>query len=153
MGCVSCSELPREGEDVLLLPSGLFRRLVRRSVNADWGLGNDGEERSKKEVGAFSVEVHRQRSIELGGRDTEGYDWDGDGGASNLGSWVGDGPQWRKVGAVRSKDNVVRWVEGNLVATVGGGIAGLGGIDSEHVRGHFRREIIDHDCKFLRKSR
>lgn len=134
------------------MPSGLFGCLVWGSVNADRCLRNDGEERSEEEVGTFSIEVHRQRSIELGGWDTEGYDWDGDGGASNLGSWVGNGTEWWKVGTVCRKDDVVRWVEGNFVATVGGSIAGLSGIDSEHVRGHFRREIIDHDGELLRES-
>ena len=152
MGCVSRRELPREGEDVLSLPSGLFWCLVRDSVNADWCLGNDGEERSEKEVGTFSVEIHRQRSIELGGWDAEGYHGDRDGRAGNLGSWVGDGTEWWKVGAVCSEDNVVGWVEGNLVPTIRGGIAGLGGIDSEHVGGHLRGEVIDHDGELLRES-
>lgn len=138
MGCVSRGELSREGKDVLPLPSGLLRCLVRRSVNADRCLRNDGEERSEEEVGAFGVEVHRQRSIKLGGRDTEGYDWDGDRGTSNAGSWVANGTEWWEVGTVCSKHNVVGRVEGNLVATVGGSIAGLGGIDSEHMRGHLR---------------
>lgn len=51
-----------------------------------------------------------------------------------------------------SKDNVVGWIEGNLVATVGGSVAGLGRVDSEHVRGHLRREIVDHDGELLRES-
>jgi hypothetical protein len=58
---------------------------------------------------------------------------------------VRDGAERWKVGAVGGKDNIVGWVECDLVATVGGSVVGLGRVDGEHVGGHLGREIVDHD--------
>jgi len=152
MGRVSRSQLPGEGEDVLSLSSGLFWCLIRRSVHVDRRLRDDGKEGSEKEVRTLCIEVHRQRSIEVSGRNAEGHDGNGDGGAGNLGEWVGDGAEWWKVGTVRSENDIVGWVQGNLVATVRGSVVGLSRVDSEHVGGHLRREIVDHDGELLREG-
>ena len=107
----------------------------------------------KEEVRALGIEVHGQWSVEFCSWDAEGYDGDCDGRASDLGSWVRDGAERWKIGAVGGKDNIVRWVEGDLVATVGGSVVGLGRVYGEHVGGHLGREIVDHDGELLRKSR
>ena len=64
-----------------------------------------------------------------------------------------DGTERRKVGAVGGEDDVVGGVEGDLVATVGSSVTGLGRVDGEHVGGHLGREIIDHDGELLGESR
>jgi len=106
----------------------------------------------EKEVGALGVEVHRQWSVELCSWDTEGNDGDSDGGAGDLGSRVCDGAEWWEVGTVSGKDDIVGWVEGDLVASVGGRVTGLGRVDGEHVGGHLGREIVDHDGELLGES-
>ena len=65
---------------------------------------------------------------------------------------MGDRTEEWKIGTVGGKDDVVGWVEGDLVATVGGSIVGLGRVDSEHVRRHLRREVVDHDGELLREG-
>lgn len=153
MWSVSCGQLPRKGEDLLPLPSSLLRCLVRGSIYTDRRWWDNGEKGLEKEIGTFGVEVHRQRSVELCSRDAEGYDGDCDGRPGDLGSWVGDGTEGWKVGTVGGKDDVVGGVEGDLVATVGGSVVGLRGIDGEHVGRHLGREIVYHDGELLRESR
>lgn len=123
-----------------------------RSVHVDRCWWDDGEERSEKEVRTLGIEVHRQGSVELGSWDTEGHDGNSDRGTGDLGGRVGNGTEWRKVGTVCSENDVVRWVEGDLVTTVRGSVVGLCRVDSEHVGGHLRRKIVDHDCELLRES-
>ena len=106
----------------------------------------------EKEVGALGVEIHRQWSIELRGWDAEWYYGDCDGRASDLGGRVCDGAERWEIGAVGSEDNVVGWVEGDLVAAVGSGITGLCRVDCEHVGRHLGREIVDHDGELLGES-
>ena len=153
MWSVSCGQLPGKGEDLLPLPSSLLRCLVRGSIYTDRRWWDNGEKGLEKEIGTFGVEVHRQRSVELCSRDAEGYDGDCDGRPGDLGSWVGDGTEGWKVGTVGGKDDVVGGVEGDLVATVGGSVVGLRGIDGEHVGRHLGREIVYHDGELLRESR
>ena len=153
MWSVSRRQLSGEGEDLLSLLASLFRCLVRRSIDVDGRWWRDGEKGLEKEVGALGVEVHRQRGVEFCSWDAEGYDGDCDGRTGNLGSRVRDGTERWEVGAVGGEDNVVRWVEGDLVAAVGGSVVCLRRVDGEHVGWHLGREIIDHDGKLLRESR
>jgi len=150
---VSRGQLPGKGENLLSLPSSLFRCLVRGSIYIDRCWWDNGEKGLEKEIGAFGVEVHRQRSVELCGWDAEGYDGDCDGRPGDLGSWVCDGTEGWEVGTVGGKDDVVGGVEGDFVATVGGSVVGLRGVDGEHVGRHLGREIVDHDGELLRESR
>ena len=132
--------------------SGLFRRLVGGSVHVDWCWWDDGEKGLEKEIGALGVEVHRQRCIELCCWYAEGNNGDSDGGAGDFWGRVCDGAEWWEVGAVSGEDDVVGWVEGDLVTAVGSGVTGLGRVDGEHVRGHLGREIVDHDGELLGES-
>ena len=150
---VSRGQLPGEGDDLLVLLSSLFRCLVRGSVHVDGGWWDDREKGLEKEVSTFGVEVHRQWSVELCSWDAERHDGNCDGRARDLGGRVRDGAERWKVGTVCGKDNIVGWVEGNLVSTVGGGVVGLGRVDGKHVRGHLGREIVDHDGELLGESR
>ena len=150
---VSRGQLPGKGEYFLSLLRGFFRCLSRGGIHIDWCGRDDGKKGLEKEVGTLGVEVHRQWSVELCGRDTEWYDGDRDGRASDLGSRVRDGAEWWKVGAVRGEDDVVGWIEGDLVATVGDRVAGLGRVHGKHVGGHLGREIVYHDGELLGKSR
>ena len=152
MGGVSRGQLPGKGEDVLSLSSGLFWCLIWGNIHVDRCWWDDREEGSEKEVRTLGVEVHRQRGVEVSGWNTEGHDGNGDGGASCLGDRVGDGAKWWKVGTVCGEDDVVRRVEGDLVATIRGSVVGLCRVDGEHVGGHLRREIVDHDGELLRES-
>lgn len=152
MGGVSGGQLPGEGEDVLSLSSGLFRCLIWGRIHVDRCWWDDREEGSEKEVGTLGIKVHGQRSVELSGWDAERHDGNGDRGPSDPGGRVGNGAEWWKVGTVCGQDDIVGWVKGDLVATVRGSVVGLGRVDSEHVGGHLRREIVDHDGELLRES-
>ena len=132
--------------------SGLFWCLLRGNVYINGRWWDNGEKGLEKEISALGVEVHRQWSIELCGWDAEGYNGNRDGRTGNLGGRVGDGAEGRKVGTMGSKDDVVGRVECDLVATVRGGLVGLGRVDCEHVGGHLGRDIVDHDGEFLRES-
>jgi len=152
MWSVSRGQLPGEGEDLLLLLRSFFRCLARGSVHVDGGWWDDGEKGLEKEVSALCVEVHRQWSVEICSWDAERYNGNCDGRARDLGGRVCDGAERWKVGTMCGKDNIVRWVEGNLVAAVGGGLVGLGRVDGKHVGGHLGREIVDHDGELLGES-
>lgn len=153
MRSISRGELSGKGKDFIVLPSSLFRCLIWGGVHIDGCRWNDRQKGPEKEVGTLGIEVHRQWSVELCSRDAEGYNGNRDGRAGNLGSWMRDGAEGWKAGAVGSEDNVVGRVQRDLATTIRNSVVGLGRVDSEHVGGHLGREIVDHDGKFLRESR
>ena len=137
----------------MVLPSSFFWSLVWGSVHIDGRWRNDWEKGLEKEVGTLGVEIHRQWSVELCSWDAKRHNGNCDGRAGNLGSWMRDGAEGRKIGAVGGEDDVVRRIQCDLAATIGSSVVGLGRVYSEHVGGHLGREIVDHDGELLREGR